>query len=201
MNDLLRDFSDSDLCRALLDRIAKLEEELADARLLVAKAEALAHEDPLTGRLNRRGFAKELERALAFRQRYGTPAAIILIDVDGLKSVNDRLGHPAGDALIRGLAEVLKRNTRASDVIARLGGDEFCVLVWHADEAIAAAKARSLQATLDKSLVAWNDRALSLASSVGSAELAASMTIDDAMTLADSRLYADKSARRLAKAA
>jgi predicted signal transduction protein with EAL and GGDEF domain len=81
-----------------MDRISLLETELVQARAQISRAEAMAHEDPLTGALNRRGFARELEKGMAFRNRYGTPASIILFDMDGLKTVNDRLGHAAGDA-------------------------------------------------------------------------------------------------------
>jgi diguanylate cyclase (GGDEF)-like protein len=200
MNDLPTP-SAVELCRTLLDRIAALEAELAQSRAQISRAEAMAHEDPLTGALNRRGFARELEKGMAFRNRYGTPASIILFDMDGLKTVNDRLGHAAGDALIRGVASTLKRHIRASDSVARLGGDEFAVLVWHADEAVATTKARALQAILDSSSVSWRDGGLPLSASIGVAELGGAMTAEAALTLADTRLYADKSSRRAQKKA
>jgi diguanylate cyclase (GGDEF)-like protein len=196
MSEALTSLTAVDLCRTLLDRIASLEAELAQTKAQIARAEAMAHEDPLTGALNRRGFARELEKGMAFRNRYGTPASIILFDLDGLKGVNDKLGHAAGDALIRGVASTLKRHIRSSDAVARLGGDEFAVLVWHADEAIATTKGRALQAILDSSSVSWRDGGVPLSASIGVAELGGAMTAEAALTLADTRLYADKSARR-----
>ncbi|WP_342361169.1 GGDEF domain-containing protein [Terrarubrum flagellatum] len=180
----------------LLARIAALEADLAEARGQVARAESLAHEDPLTGVLNRRGFARELERAVAFHSRYDTPVSVMLFDIDGLKRVNDRYGHAAGDALIAGVARTLKRNLRVSDSLGRLGGDEFGVLVWHAAEEVAIAKSKQLQVTLDASSATWSTGPLPLCASVGVAEITRDGGADVALTLADQRLYADKSARR-----
>ena len=186
----------SDDREALKSRIAALEAELARAREHIVRVEALAHEDPLTGALNRRGFARELERAMAFRKRYGTPVSLILFDIDGLKRVNDRHGHAAGDAVIAGVARALKRNLRASDSVARLGGDEFGVLVWHAEEAVATAKAKSLQMMLDSSSVSWESGGLPLCASVGAAEIGVAASADATLQQADQRLYDDKRVRR-----
>lgn len=180
----------------LLAQIASLKAELAAARARIENAEALAHEDQLTGALNRRGFARELERAWSFCRRYQTPVSLMLFDVDGLKVTNDRYGHTAGDLLIAGVAKTLRRHLRVSDTVARLGGDEFGVLVWHADEAAAIVKAKSLQQMLDASSVPWANFGLPLCASVGVAEFRPEGGADAALTLADKRLYADKAARR-----
>ncbi len=188
-----------EMCKALLDRIARLEAELSHAHSQLSRVEAQAHEDALTGALNRRGFGRDLQRAVSFRQRYATPVSVLLFDIDGLKAINDRHGHAAGDSVIKGVANTLKRHLRASDTIARLGGDEFAVLVWHADEAIATTKARALQAILDEATAAWGDGKLPLSASVGAAELGAEPGADSALLLADKRLYADKAMRRAQK--
>ena len=95
----------------------------------VERAGIEAETDALTGLWNRRGwdrlFAMEEERC----QKYGHPACVLVLDLDGLKGVNDASGHGAGDDLLRRVAQILKRNVRESDVLARVGGDEFGILL------------------------------------------------------------------------
>ena len=115
----------------LAAEVERLERELAAARTQMAELAARAEIDPLTEILNRRGFERELKRSLAHAKRYGTSAALVYLDLDGFKPINDRHGHAAGDAVLKAVAMVLARHVRASDVVARLGGDEFAVLLWH----------------------------------------------------------------------
>ena len=102
-----------------------------------------ADHDGLTGLLNRRRFERDLAHQVEVSRRYGQPAAVILLDLDRLKHVNDTRGHRAGDELLVLMARLLERRVRASDVLARLGGDEFAVLLLHTppDEALALAEA------------------------------------------------------------
>jgi diguanylate cyclase (GGDEF)-like protein len=118
----------------LLAEIERLKADLIQADWKIAELEARADVDPLLDILNRRGFDRELARSLAYVKRYATAAALVFIDLDGFKSVNDQHGHAAGDALLKA-------------VVARLGGDEFAVLMWNllAAPAPAAAKARELE--------------------------------------------------------
>ena len=95
----------------------------------VAAAEQAAATDPLTGAMNRRGFGDAVERELARASRHNRPLALAYMDVRGLKAVNDRDGHLAGDALIQQVAGLLSESARAGDVVARLGGDEFALLL------------------------------------------------------------------------
>ena len=88
----------------------------------------LALHDPLTGLPNRRALAEALERAIARAQRTGLPLAVLALDLDGFKAINDRHGHPAGDAALVEVAARLRRTIRRSDLVARLGGDEFAVI-------------------------------------------------------------------------
>ncbi len=89
----------------------------------------LADHDPLTALLNRRAFRARLDTYVSFAARYGGRGAVMVIDVDGLKEVNDRFGHQQGDNLIRRVAAVLRERVRATDIVARLSGDEFAVLM------------------------------------------------------------------------
>jgi diguanylate cyclase (GGDEF)-like protein len=90
-----------------------------------------ASQDPLTGLKNRRRFEEDLELAMARARRERTTGAVVMLDLDYFKRVNDTHGHPAGDRLIREVADVLRRRSRASDSLARLGGDEFAVVLPH----------------------------------------------------------------------
>jgi len=104
----------------------------------------IANHDPLTGLFNRRRFDEELDRQLSEAQRYGTHGALLFLDLDQFKDVNDSRGHRAGDDLLTSLALLLRQRLRDTDVIARLGGDEFSVLLPHADADQAAAVAKDL---------------------------------------------------------
>jgi len=101
-------------------------EALVDARL--RELERLANTDPLTGLYNLRHLRRQLEQVAAVHERYGHPFSLLLLDVDGLKRLNDAHGHAAGDRLLEQVAAALRRSLRSVDVPVRLGGDEFCVL-------------------------------------------------------------------------
>jgi diguanylate cyclase (GGDEF)-like protein len=103
----------------------------ANARLREENEElrGLALVDPLTKLYNRRGLDNELERALATSRRTDAPVSLLLIDLDGLKQVNDQQGHPEGDRVLREVGAVLRQSLRSTDTAARLGGDEFAVVM------------------------------------------------------------------------
>jgi diguanylate cyclase (GGDEF)-like protein len=92
-----------------------------------------ASQDSLTGLKNRRRFEEDLRDELARSRRYGIPGALLMLDLDHFKQVNDTLGHPAGDRVIAEIAGVLRRRTRETDVLARLGGDEFAIVLPRCD--------------------------------------------------------------------
>ena len=121
----------------LRDRVAALEHE-------VAELDKLAHCDPLVPLFNRRGMIRTLETMIARHERHGTPAAMLFVDLDGLKLLNDRFGHPGGDAALIHVAKRLLAGVRANDCAARIGGDEFCVLLDNATDAAAIETAERL---------------------------------------------------------
>jgi diguanylate cyclase (GGDEF)-like protein len=116
---------DRAVVQGALERAEKTESELR----------FLADHDSLTGLLNRRRFRAELDQYVSFTARYGGRGAVMVIDIDGLKEVNDKLGHQAGDRLIRRVADVLRERVRGTDLVARLSGDEFAVLMPQTDTA------------------------------------------------------------------
>jgi diguanylate cyclase (GGDEF)-like protein len=115
------------------DEVGKLERALIQSGTVAielrADLERLATVDPLTGLANRRGFMPLLELQVERSKRHHEPMCLMFLDLDGLKSVNDQLGHPIGDEMLCETAALLGDTFRASDVIARVGGDEFCVLL------------------------------------------------------------------------
>jgi diguanylate cyclase (GGDEF)-like protein len=114
-----------------------------------SELEWLAHTDGLTGLFNLRYLQQQIEYMLGLQQRYGHPFALLLLDVDGLKRVNDSFGHAAGDQLLQGVAEAIRAATRSVDVSARIGGDEFCVLAPHQTATRAALLADRLAAAVE----------------------------------------------------
>lgn len=146
-----------------------------EARLLEAnhRLDELSMTDPLTGLRNLRYFRARLEEELADAVRRNRPACLLLIDLDGFKSINDRLGHPAGDQLLQGVAASIRNLARHGETAARVGGEEFALILPDTDEAGARAAAERLREAV--SACRLNDRdgvtaSIGLARSSGNAE-------------------------------
>jgi diguanylate cyclase (GGDEF)-like protein/PAS domain S-box-containing protein len=112
--------------------VSAISRDITERKRFEAQLQYLASRDGLTDLFNRRRFEEELAMAATGARRYGTPGALLVLDLDNFKDVNDTLGHGTGDQLIRSIAAVLRTRLRDSDVLARLGGDEFAVLLPHA---------------------------------------------------------------------
>ena len=180
----------------LAAEVDALAAQLKDSRARIQDLETLVDIDPLTDTLNRRGFERELKRSLAYVKRYGTQAALVYVDLDSFKPVNDRHGHNAGDAVLKAVAASLIRNVRASDVVARFGGDEFVVLVWNLDGPAAEAKARALEIAVYGTRVQWGSSSFVVGASAGVAALGALDTPDEVIARADAAMYARKRERK-----
>jgi len=180
----------------LLAEVARLRRDLSRAEQRIAELEARADVDPLLDILNRRGFERELTRSLAYLKRYGTGAALMFIDLDGFKPINDRYGHAAGDTLLRAVAASLVSHVRASDVVARLGGDEFGVLMWNAGEAAMLAKAADLETIIASARAEHGGVALSVGASAGGVVLRASASAAEIIDEADRAMYVRKKSKR-----
>ena len=153
----------------------------------------MADHDDLTGLFNRRRFEEELERHVAHGRRYGMDGALLLLDLDDFKAVNDGHGHRAGDRVLTAVAAVLRNRLRESDVVARFGGDEFAVLMPHGGEAEAAELADVLVEAIRTDVPAPESP---LGASVGFAVFEESATSDEMLSAADDAMYADKRAAR-----
>lgn len=132
----------------LIQENAALRDTIRMMGIRIAELEALADSDTLTPLPNRRMFERELERTIARVARYGTSAALLYVDLDGLKGINDFHGHGAGDMALIHVAELLKEHIRAGDLAARLGGDEFGLLLDNVSEVAAREKADMLAETI-----------------------------------------------------
>jgi diguanylate cyclase (GGDEF)-like protein len=182
---------------AATKKIRLLERKLAAARREIAHLEAVAETDFLLGIPNRRGFERELVRAIAYIKRYQASGALIVLDVDRLKPINDTFGHAAGDVVLKAVVEVLQQHVRASDVLGRLGGDEFALLLWNLSKADAVAKAAALEASVDRLAVAFDGHMISVGISAGVMDIDPQAEAAEVLSRADAAMYARKVARRL----
>ena len=123
---------------------------MAKTQARIEELQASADTDFLLDIPNRRGFERELQRAIAYIKRYRAGGALIVLDVDRLKPINDAFGHAAGDQVLKAIVSTLSGQVRSSDVIGRLGGDEFALLLWNSSETDARAKAASLEEVIDR---------------------------------------------------
>ena len=146
-----------------------------------------AETDPLTGLRNRRAWRRACEVEEARHHRLGDHASIVVLDVDGLKQVNDHQGHAAGDILLQRVAAVVRVSCRRTDVVARLGGDEFAVLCPQTTAGEVAHLVERLREEL---------AVVGLSASIGAATLDQVGTMSETEAIADAAMYADKRARR-----
>lgn len=158
---------------------------------------ALSLGDELTGLSNRRGFLELARQHLAQADRSGRPASLFFIDLNGMKPINDRLGHEAGDRLLADAAQILRSTFRGSDVLARLGGDEFVALAPDAGPA----EIGALEARLRAALVAFNassERPYRVSMSIGASlyDPRRPRPVEGLLAEADAKMYARKQARK-----
>jgi diguanylate cyclase (GGDEF)-like protein len=176
--------------------VRKLKAELAQARARIKELQAAAETDFLLDILNRRGFERELNRAISYIKRYHARGALIVLDLDRLKPINDAFGHAAGDQVLKAVVATLSSQVRASDVIGRLGGDEFALLLWNLSETDARAKAVALEEAIDRLTFAFGGHAVATGASAGVTILNPHAETGRALEEADSAMYLRKAQRR-----
>jgi diguanylate cyclase (GGDEF)-like protein len=176
--------------------VRRLRSELARARKQIEELQASADTDFLLGIPNRRGFERELARALAYIKRYRAGGALIVLDVDRLKPINDAFGHAAGDQVLKRITAVLASQVRSSDIVGRLGGDEFALLLWNLSETDARAKGAALEEAIDGLAFQFMGSTITAGASAGVAMLGPHTEADRALEAADSAMYVRKAQRR-----
>jgi diguanylate cyclase (GGDEF)-like protein len=162
----------------------------------IEQARTEARVDGLTGLFNHRWLMESLEREIGRSARYGTPLSVVLLDLDGLKPINDRLGHAAGDAALRHVASRIRSILRQTDAAARIGGDEFVVLLPATDLDGARHVADRVSAAIRDNSAMYNDQYLPIRASVGAATWEAGWDAVRLVQAADQAMYEVKRAAR-----
>ena len=172
--------------------IERLREKVASLEERVRLLDELAHQDPLLSVPNRRGFMRELRGLIARVSRYDEKGAMLFVDIDGLKRINDGFGHRAGDAALIQVASALTNGVRQSDLVARLGGDEFGILLVHADEATARETAARLTAQIEADEIDCDGSKLPLGVAIGITTIERDDEPDAVIERADRAMYERK---------
>jgi diguanylate cyclase (GGDEF)-like protein/PAS domain S-box-containing protein len=168
--------------------------DVTERRRLERRLRHLADHDDLTGLVNRRRFQEELRRHLAEGRRYGLGGALLVLDLDGFKEVNDTHGHSAGDRVLCAVADALRSRLRESDIVARLGGDEFAVLLPRETAEEAELVCRSLEAAISAEVSGPGNGHIEV--SIGFAPFTDGVdSVDDVLARADASMYASKQGR------
>lgn len=174
----------------------------AAARLETESMRNISQHDELTGLYNRRGFLEQARKQLDLLGQAGDPALLFFVDLNGMKQINDQLGHEQGDRALIEMAEVLRTSFRGSDVLARLGGDEFVALLPKGDASQLTLFELRVQSEIELRNGAPG-RAFQLSASIGAAPFdpAKPVSIDDLLAKADALMYEQKKARKAVRRA
>jgi len=178
----------------LVAEISRLRAEVARLESRVEELDRLANMDSLVPVANRRGLITQLDMMIARFERHGTPAALLFVDVDGLKALNDAFGHAAGDAVLIHLTEMMVSSVRQTDMVARIGGDEFAILLDHADEASACETASRLADNVAGCEFCFEGRCLPLSIAIGFTNIQAGDSPVAVLDRADEAMYKEKDA-------
>ena len=181
-----------DAIMALMSEVDTLRREIQTARERIEELEHFADHDPLVPVRNRRAFVRELTRLISFSDRYGMPASIVYLDLNDLKTINDTLGHAAGDAVLMHVGNLLIRNVRESDIVGRLGGDEFGVILPNANEEAGRRKAEALAHVIQQNPATWEGKKLQLSVAYGLYAFTPGEDASEAMAKADRDMYERK---------
>lgn len=186
---------DGDAVRRLANENDGLKAALADLQARLEELERLADTDTLLPLPNRRAFLRELERVIYQASRHQTPAAMLFVDLNGLKAINDRYGHQAGDAVLLHVARALKASLRGGDMVARIGGDEFGLILDRLDETAARAKTAVLLETVSSTSVDVGGNQINVSVTAGLAMVEPGDVVDTVLSRADAAMYAQRSER------
>lgn len=159
--------------------------------------EDLASHDPLTGALNARAYYRSCDQLIHASQRSNQPFAVLFVDLDHFKSINDRYGHAAGDEVLRVVADTMQTNVRRSDVVGRIGGEEFSIFLPNTSEAGAERLAEMLRQAIEAACPQVDGQTLTITASIGvAAKTFESQTMQVIQQLADTAMYEAKKGGR-----
>lgn len=184
--------SESESIAALEQEIMALRKEVRLLQLANEELERLVVRDTLTPLFNRRHFINSLAERIHRLERYGTGSALVFIDVDGMKRINDSFGHSAGDHALNHIARLLMASIRSTDIAARVGGDEFALLLDSVGEEAASDKASQLASLISGTECHFEGARLPLAASFGCTALRLGDSDFAAIARADMAMYAAK---------
>ena len=177
----------------LMAEVDRLKRDLEHSKKRLRETEDMADQDPLLPVLNRRAFQRELERVISYTKRYDGTASLVYLDLDHFKQVNDVHGHAAGDAVLRGVAQLLTENVRKSDLVGRIGGDEFAVILMRTPVDLAGDKAASLLDLIGALEIEFEGQTLRLTASAGTAAVETGSDASTVLARADLAMYEQKS--------
>lgn len=191
MSDEVTDVTDVD---RLVEEISQLRGKVAQLQKRVEQLDEMAHMDSLIELPNRRGFMRALERFIDRARRYEESSALLYVDLDGLKAINDSFGHRAGDEALIQVAGLLVGGVRQSDVVARIGGDEFGILLAHSDETSAHDTAARLIDLIASCEFLHDGDELPLSVAIGVGMIGPDDCAETVMARADEEMYRRKAA-------
>lgn len=184
-------FDDDGRPRHLLTQV----QDISERKEMALRLEYVVDHDFLTGLMNRRRFEQELTREAVRATRYGNPSAVLLLDIDHFKGINDTFGHQAGDDVLKGVAGLLRERLRDTDLLARVGGDEFAVLLTQTPAEQVRVVAEELVRAIGRRPVALADQSILVTASVGVAMLDG-LTDVEVLAYADHAMYEAKEGGR-----
>ena len=196
VNDLLKQVKSGEIeMDTLADELSTLQRQVNAQAEMIRSLKRDTITDPLTGVLNRRGFEIELNKSLANAKRHHRLSALLFVDMDNFKQINDVYGHHAGDDALCHVANILQTNVRQTDVLARVGGDEFSIILNDVRSVEDAEKrAHLLSDFISSAPLRFEDEQIWIQASVGTQSFQAEDDMIDVISKADKAMYAAKQA-------
>ena len=178
--------------RQLMTEVEEMRAKVKDLTRRLSEAEQIADQDPLLPIYNRRAFVRELTRVQASVERYQTEASLVYLDLNRFKSINDNLGHEAGDYVLSQVAVRLKESVRDTDIVGRLGGDEFGLILSRTKAEDARHLIDRLPKLFAENPIIWKGAALDTSLATGVVSIHAGQNPEQTLSAADSEMYKKK---------
>ena len=186
--------------KQVADQLQNMNEQLRLQLVEIEKLQAILHEqaiqDPLTGLYNRRFMEESLKQEFARASRENQPFSVVMLDMDNLKTLNDKYGHVIGDAALKSLSKLLKDQTRTEDIVCRFGGDEFLVILHNANEQTASARLQKWSERAKEIDIIHEGNHIQVSFSAGIAAYPTHKNIEELIQSADKALYDIKAKRK-----